>query len=83
MAIKLPDTLRTANDTYAIAVSEEIKGGIVMNWMVFASVLLIAALALNVLALAVYGFLWFNFIVCIADAILLIANFVFFFFRKK
>ena len=28
MAIKLPDTLRTANDTYAIAVSEEIKGGI-------------------------------------------------------
>lgn len=54
-----------------------------MNWMVFTSVLLIAALAMNVLALAVYGFLWFNFIVCIADTILLIANFVFFFFRKR
>lgn len=27
-----------------------------MNWMVFASVLLIAALAMNILALAVYGF---------------------------
>lgn len=54
-----------------------------MNWMVFASVLLIAALIMNVLVLAVYGFLWFNFIVCIADVILLIANFVFFFFRKK
>ena len=54
-----------------------------MNWMIFASVLLIAALVMNILALAVYGFLWFNFIVCIADAILLIANFVFFFFRKK
>lgn len=27
-----------------------------MNWMVFASVLLIAALIMNVLALAVYGF---------------------------
>ena len=53
-----------------------------MNWMVFASVLLIAALIMNVLALTVYGFLWFNFIVCIADAILLIANFSFF-FRKK
>ena len=54
-----------------------------MNWMIFASVLLIVALAMNVLALAAYGFLWFNFIVCIADAILLIANFAFFFFRKK
>lgn len=54
-----------------------------MNWMVFASVLLIVALIMNVLALAVYGFLWFNFVVCITDAILLIANFAFFFFRKK
>ena len=54
-----------------------------MNWMIFASVLLIVALIMNVLALAVYGFLWFNFNVCIADAILLIANFVFFFLRKK
>lgn len=54
-----------------------------MNWIVFASVLLIVALIMNMLTLAVYGFLWFNFIVCIADAILLIANFVFFFFRKK
>lgn len=54
-----------------------------MNWMVLASVLLIATLVMNVLAFAVYGFLWFNFIICIADAILLIANFVFFFFRKK
>ena len=54
-----------------------------MNWMVLVNVLLIAAPAMNVLALVVYGFLWFNFIVCIADAILLIANFVFFFFRKK
>ena len=54
-----------------------------MNWIVFSSVFLIVALIMNVLALAVYGFLWFNFIVCIADAILLIANFVFFFFRKK
>lgn len=51
--------------------------------MVFASVLLIATLIMNILAFAVYGFLWFNFIVCIADAILLIANFVFFFFRRK
>ena len=51
--------------------------------MVFASVLLIAALIMNVLVFAVYGFLWLNFIVCIADAILLIANFVFFLFRKK
>lgn len=54
-----------------------------MNWMVFASVLLIVALIMDVLTLAVYGSLWFDFIVCIADAILLIANFVFFFFRKK
>lgn len=54
-----------------------------MNWMVFASVLLIVALIMNVLALTVYGFLWFNFIVCIVDVILLIANFIFFFFRKK
>lgn len=54
-----------------------------MNWMVLVNVLLIAALIMNGLALAIYGFLWFNFIICIVDAILLIANFVFFFFRKK
>lgn len=53
-----------------------------MNWMVLASVLLVAALIMNVLALAVYGFLWFNFIICVVDAILLIANLLFF-FRKK
>lgn len=53
-----------------------------MNRMVLANVLLIAALIMNVLALAVYGFLWFNFIVCVVDAILLIAN-LSFSFRKK
>lgn len=53
-----------------------------MDWMVLANVLLIAALIMNVLALVVCGFLWFNFIVCVADAILLIANLLFF-FRKK
>ena len=53
-----------------------------MNWMVLANVLLIATLIMNVLALAVYGFLWFNFIICVVDAILLIAN-LSFFFRKK
>jgi len=28
MAIKIPDTLRTSNSTYPIALSEEIQGGI-------------------------------------------------------
>lgn len=53
-----------------------------MDWMVLASVLLVATLIIDVLTLAVYGFLWFNFIVCVVDAILLIAN-LSFFFRKK
>lgn len=54
-----------------------------MNWMVLASVLLIAALIMNALALAIYGFMWFNFLICVVDALLLIANFAFFFFKKK
>lgn len=53
-----------------------------MNWMVLASVLLIAALIMNVLALAIYGFMWFNFLICVIDAILLIANLAFFFKKK-
>lgn len=53
-----------------------------MNWMVLASVLLIAALVMNVLALAMYGFMWFNFVICLVDAVLLAAN-IAFFFRKK
>lgn len=54
-----------------------------MNCMIFASVLLIVALIMNILALAVYGFLWFNFIVCIADAILLVVNLILCFKRKN
>mgnify|MGYP006886760709 CR=1 FL=1 len=53
-----------------------------MNWIVLASVLLIAALIMNALALVIYGFMWFNFVICVVDAVLLIANFAFF-FRKK
>ena len=53
-----------------------------MNWTVLAIVFLIAALIMNVFALAIYGFIWFNFVICVIDAILLIVNLAFFFKKK-
>lgn len=54
-----------------------------MNYNVFASILLIAGLIMDCMALLMGGFMWFNFVICVASAILLVMNLALCFKRKN
>ena len=54
-----------------------------MNYNVFAVVLLIAGLLMNCMVLLIDGFMWFNFAICVINAILLVVNLILCFKRKN
>lgn len=54
-----------------------------MNYNILAIVLLITGLLVNCMVLLIDGFMWFNFVICIASAVLLVVNLILCFKRKN